>query len=761
MINCIKGNSGALLEYCQTTYTSNKDIIITSSDECALPYTLFRKLIPVFQEKLGASKVDQILRKHRLYMSLIFDGLKEELSTIEIRKLSVMGAQLESNVTHTRVKERYLTEACVSILWELLEEQDFNLVIPNICFLDQSSVYIIMKLYEREYDTLPDLVLGYDPDLEGEFEEVTGISWFYSLNRIHCQAFFAAFEENATQTYNLEKSVVSNFKKQDLEQVYAQKHRWDKQLELEGFNLVRQSFDSEDPAISSKIYNSVIKNFNLYNFSGALRLGQRFLATNPVLDDDKKAELHTMVGVCAHNLHFFSQGNMVLADYILENYRIAIELEKDPARRICLLYRLIVVLARRKGDIAAAEVYLKMALEELSLNGFNSNNEKQMVQSWISNIHSFVLMRKRLPQKAIEVHSKAFHDLGRITNKGLLKFEIEFSSAVLAENLCTLNTMIENYEEAKIWYEREEEIVKQWPDVSITSYAEWQSYYFKTLQMDKALEEAKKGWEATKKKYKYILHYFFTMSLADINSRLGNPDEALKYYERSLICESKIDYRYTSMLSLRKGNALALYENGDYESFVSEIEKLLEQFKNETVFNKVDLWALKAFGHAKLGVFEEANNSINKGVELALDDGAANTILHILIYAGITSLHLQNPDEAQQAFRQAYEVYSDTNPDSVSHTDISLLFLGLLKTHQNTIQKSQLEFMISSLYKALKEDAYIWNYLSSFLELIEEHIDSIDISSDGFKSILKAASQRADTKEKANQLIKAGMIIND
>ncbi len=742
MIHSLKGGSSSLRKYCTSHYNAKKDLIVDNSDEFVLSYSIIRSIIPKLRAFMEKDRIDKLLFEHRMITSSVFMNLHDTLTTLEKRESIFVGAQLESNVTHTRVAETEIVQSLADILYMLMKNEGFRIVIPNICFLDEGSLHIIRKLYEQPINELPDLILGYDASLEASYDEKTGLYWFYSLNKTDSQAFYYAFEEKAEKILEVE-DVTSDFD-YTLMDVESSLDELDPAIELIGHNILKNN-DNLDKSKVNAVYRAVCKCFNLFHFPQALRLGQEAISRNLAFSDLQKAEIYTIMGVSSHNLHFFSQGNIVLADYILGNYMEALKYEKDPARRICLYYRIVVVMARRKGDIENSAAYLGKAYEELENNNFNSPNAKASVYSWICNIHSFVLMRQREMEKAIKVHEDAFYLLEKIDNKGFLAFDLNFSTGVLAENLCTLNTMAGDYDKAKFWYEEEEKIVKQWPDVSITSFAEWQTYYFRTLQIDKALEQAKKGLIATKKKYNYILEYFFTMSLADLHYRLGNADDALQYYERALEFESKIDLRYTSPLSLRKGKLMAIFQLGKHKEFLTYVDELIATFKNdESTYNVCSLYALKAIGCAKLNNEEEANNAVNTAIELAIGKGEQNVLFHVAIQAGHTNLVLGKRNEAYEAFNQALEIGTSNDQGNViSNTDMALLYIGMCISAPNA-SSEHMEMAIRHTCQSLKEDASIWWYLNNLIQIITESNHDMENAKTEFQGLLKAAEQRVD-----------------
>ncbi len=742
MIHSLKGSSSSLRKYCASNYNAKKDLIVDNSNEFVLSYSIVRTIIPKLRAFIENDKIDNLLFEHRMITSAVFANLYDTLTTLEKRESLFVGAQLESNVTHTRVAETEIVQRLADILYTLMKDGGFKIVIPNICFLDEGSLHIIRKLYEQPINELPDLILGYDASLEASYDEKTGLYWFYSLNKTDSQAFYYAFEEKAEKILKVEEET-SDFD-YTLKDVESSLDELDPAIELIGYNVLRNNENLNAPQVNV-VYRAICKCFKLFHFPQALRLAQEGISRNLAFSEMQKAEVYTIIGVSSHNLHFFSQGNIVLADYILKNYMEALEHEKDPARRICLYYRIVVVMARRKGDMENSVTYLDKAYEELDNNNFNSPNAKASVYSWICNIHSFVLMRQREMDKAIKVHQDAFYLLEKTSNKGFLAFDLNFSKGVLAENLCTLNTMAGDYDKAKFWYEEEEKIVKQWPDVSITSFAEWQTYYFRTLQIDKALEQAQKGLVATKKKYNYILEYFFTMSLADLHYRLGSANDALQYYERALEFESKIDLRYTSPLSLRKGKLMAIFQLSKHKEFLTYVDELIGTFKtSESTYNVCSLYALKAIGCAKLEKEEEANNAINTAIEIAIEKGEQNVLFHVAIQAGHTNIVLGKAGEAYGAFIQALEIGASNDQDNViSNTDMALLYIGMCISAP-TASSEHMEMAIKNTYQSLKEDASIWWYLNSLIQITTESNHNTENIKTEFQGVLKAVEQRVD-----------------
>lgn len=752
MIHSIKGSTAALRNYCASHYNSKKDLIIDNSDEFVISYSIIRTIIPKLRGIIENETIDNLLYENRITISNIFQNMEDCLTTLEKRDVIYEGAQLESNVTHTRVAEAKTINILADIIYELTKNEGFKIVIPNFCFLDEGSLHIIKRLYQRPLEELPDLVIGYDDSLKVKYNDETGVYWFYSLNKTDSQAFYYVFEEKADKILKLEEEVSNvDYTIQDVE---SSLDSLDRAIELQGYKLVKENktFNSKEINI---VYNAICKCFNLFNFPRALELAQDAIAKNIQFSDIQKAEIHTIIGVAAHNLHFFSQGNIKLADYILSNYMIAIQFENDSARRICLFYRIVVVMARRKGEIENSVPYLNKAYEELENNNFKSDNARASVYSWICNIHSFVLMRQGDAVKGIKVHEDAFYVLKATKNQGHLAFDLNFSQGVLAENLCTLNAIAGDYEKAKFWYATEEEIIKDWDYVSITSFAEWQSYYFRTLQIDKALEQAKKGVVATKEKYNYILEYFFTMSLGDLNYRLGNAAETIKHYERALEFESKIDLQYTSELSLRKGKLVAMLQLEHYKDFIAYANELITTYKDkESTYNICSLYALKSIAYAKLNEEENANTEINTAIELAISKGEQNVLFHVATQAGHTNLALGKKEEAFGAFNQALEIGEGSLENNViSNTDKALVYIGICSSAPK-VENEYLDKAIKSTYLSLKEDASIWWHLNNLITIINANNYNSEQTKVELAGVVKAVKQRVDfNMELANEVL--------
>ena len=170
MIQIYSGSTETIHSYILHTYTTANDIVISGSDEFALPFLLIRNAIPILKKRLGKEAVQTVLEDYKLLTTILYKD--ENHSSIDQQKYTRVTASLHSNITHSRVAKDTLIRNSSEILSKLLTENQLQLIISDIRQLDTGSIDILRHLYHVSSDIAPAIVIGYNPNWgETIFEE--------------------------------------------------------------------------------------------------------------------------------------------------------------------------------------------------------------------------------------------------------------------------------------------------------------------------------------------------------------------------------------------------------------------------------------------------------------------------------------------------------------------------------------------------------------------------------------------------------------
>jgi len=751
MIKIYNGKIEAIQAHVLKTYNSSKTIIINSSDEFAIPFLLIRKAIPLLKALLGAKTVNAVLKDYDLLITTLFKD--DSFSFFNREKFNLITASLSSNITHSRVAKDTLIRQSSEILHQLLRKNELKIIIPDITQMDTGSIDVLRYLYHVSSRTAPDIVIGYDSDWgPTTFEKEIGVSWYKSVDSvIILQAFVHSLKDKAAAI-----ETITGDPNLPLQSKKATPLKLD--VEDEGLEwLVFQKTKSFPKPITAEeafqIFNAIEKCFRLFDFTNTLFLGLKALGfLLPYISDSQKGKLYHMIGLSAHNRHFFSQNNQVLATFLLDVFKKALAFEKDSARKTAILYRLIVTTSRRMNDIPLASEYLEQAYLEIKTGSFKGY-DKPVLTAWINNIDSFILMKRKKMEAAINRQAKGYYLLECLQSISIreVKIEIEYTKAVLAENLATLNSFAENFDAMGFWYSKEVSFSKKWPSLNATAFAELQSFHFQNLQLKQALKKTEKGLLKSKESFNYILEYFFTLSAGDINFRIGNTEKAILYFKRAITMQSEIDFSYISMYELQILIIKSHIQLSAYNTALAQLTNI-DTDSLDSIENHIEVKSLIAYCYAKNKKTVLAIKHMNRGIDLAIQSAEARLLFKVSLRGGMIAKALFK-NETQGFYKKALElcdVTIDGNSFKPSSEDKVRLYIGLYEAEkQNT---SWLFMAIDDLVLALKKNADIWQELKPIINLIlklpkEIQIQCFTSKQDILQKITKAAAQRKDCKK--------------
>lgn len=752
MITILQGERNELNLYVSKKYTTAGCHIIYGTEGFAVPFFMFRNLIPFLRNHISDQLIDASLFSHKAYSSLIYEQLNPYLDENELKRRHLASARLDSHITHSTVAKADITRSCAEILMELYAHFKYTVIIPNVTCLDVNSLDLLKYIYQMYPEQAPDLVLGYDPDWEeDQHDKTTGISVYYRLDTVtFLQSFIYSFKNIAT----VKKKIKLKGNHPDATPIaYTEAGRttdkYDDDLEWQAHQLLqRNSFPDADQA--ECIIKAIKKCFRLFDFTNAMLLSQQAQKKSGwFLGNEDKAALLHIEGLCAHNRHFFTQGNLPLANHLHQVFENALAYEKNASFRIALYYRLIVTLSRRKNDLNGAITYVNLAYKELE--NFSGRN-KEILMAWINNVYSYMLMKEGDLTTAITKHEEAYELLdGRIAD-GLTisQDEVNYTRAVLAENLSTLNSLRGDFSQMKKWYTIETTYTDQWPSLAAVSCAEWQSFYYQQLKITDALANAKQGIRKSKESFNYILEYFFTLSLAEIHNRLGEQDEARTYYNKCLVFQKQIGRSYTQITFFALQMALIKLSviSQRYEEALQLIGDLENKWIEKSTGESIDILEQTAVCNACLGKTTVTEDNVNTAIELAVNTGDCNLLFKVNLVAGRVCQLLNRHEDAKNAYQQAQDILGTVVDGFIfkaTASDLVTLYLGLSECGE--MNTALLTELVKELTSGLKKSIDCWWNLKRVLQLIFSLPPSEKLlitESPSYKKISDVALQRRD-----------------
>ncbi|MFT5822544.1 MAG: tetratricopeptide (TPR) repeat protein [Crocinitomix sp.] len=748
MIEILKGNSLQLQSYCIDKYTEQeKAFLIIGDAEVALPYTIIRLMLPQLRKLIGDTEVDELLKKYKLVTSLFFPNLIPFLDAHEKLEQSIISARLSSNITHNRIAKATINETCVSFIMDAFKNDAIKIVIPEVRHLDVGSIDVLKRLLKQYPTSAPDIVLGFNPDWGNEtIDRENGLIWYSSVDAlINIQAFVYSFQAIAAKVDEVNSSSIA-FESEPLENKLD---KIDDAITLQAYALLNSDRSIDNLENNALIMNAIWSSFKLFDFTMALRLALPFMEKSPEISRKDKGEMYHIIGLSAHNRQFFSQGNENLGEFLERTFRSSLKYEENPENRIGAIYRLIVTLSRRLNRHEEAFEFFNFAISELDTNTFDPAHHA-VLKAWVFNINSFVLMRSARIDDAIKYHEDAFNLLQGITSDiEHLNKEIRFTRAVLAENLTTLSSLTNDRPRMEYWCKIEESYSKEWPGLSAVPFAEWQSFYYKGFELKKALENAQKGVLKSAGNFEYILEYFFTMSLADINIRLGNYEDALTYFNKSLLFQAQIAYDFTTAITLRIGVALSMIGVNKFNEALVFTKEMALEYENGSPFDLIEIRIVQAFTYAHLKEYEKAEETINLAIDMAVEAGNFDILINTACKAGDLCQLMGRNEDAADAYSQALEII-ESQSDATSASNIIAVNLGLYETNRTEIEP--LALVVKNFPPALKVNYAIWadldRFLKCYLEVTEKAGARLFESCESeLVTVLKVAGQHEDCKK--------------
>jgi hypothetical protein len=753
MIHIIKGSDNQLEEYIRRNYNDPSDIIIARDSSFIFPHILFRSVVSFVRSVSGDELTGRFLNKYKAPLGLIYKQLTAEFTEDELKQSEFCAARSDSNYAHSQIAKSELIESCAKLIIDYFAIVRFRIVVLQPMALDVNSVDLIKYLYHIYNDKAPDFILAYNPNWgDDEYDPLTGISHYFGHDTItFLESFVYAFENAASQLTDL--TIHTDTNEEVIPGASFQTNINADPEEYQAFELLQNNthFDRSEAELIINVIRKLFRMFDFYNtvFMG-LKAREKLFNQ---LTNRERADLLHLIGLSAHIRHFFTQDNQPLADFLKEIFQEALQYEDRYRQRLALLYRLTVTHSRRKNDVAEALKFIEQAQSEKSAG----NSKKDVLGvAWMLNIHSYVRMKEGKIEEAIQLHEDSYYSVAELNAEdyGICKKELEFTKAVLAENLATLNARVKNYTAMKRWYEIETSFSSQWSYLQASAKAEWQSFYYQQNLLSDAKQNAKDGLLLSQKSFNYVLEYYFTLSLAQISSRSGALNDAIRYSESCLVFCNKIGHSYpeittfkllvsTIHLYLIAGNtqkALLLFEYAQQHQLI------------KSSADKIKIAALRAHLFVLEKENDKADTSINDAIEIALEEARSDLIFSILLSAAGICMLSDRTAEAQTAYAKASELLEIEISGEVfkpSYEELADLHLGYAITGVNSL--SHLTDAVRFFALALPTYTQIWwrlkNLLQELKKLSKADYQKIQTATGhSLNEICKAAVQREDCK---------------
>lgn len=574
------------------------------------PMLLLRQILAVELKQMDETSKQQLYEQHQVLLSLVFGGANSVEASREFDKslYRPLTARLESNLTHNLALSSELIKRSADLLAQLFGDQSVDIIISDYSRLDDMSTHLMFHLIQyhehysihwlvglpQQYHTLPRI------EVHGQ-----GIQWLPPMQN-HRNSLFTIkdtipFEEfHITSDLNTETSnsaislldtsaEAGGEPNEESDDAFQDDSFWlqvdlaneDLAWDARGIHVVYPQAASSEEDEWFVLYSAACHAFQLFAFASALFFAQHAIAMGRgYLSAKRRAKLHGICAVAAHNRQFFTETDDELARYILQQLQQAIALEEDASVRCAHWYRLAVTEGRRKGRISRALSYVSDGFGEVG-RGLLTRPESLLAEAWLYNIKGYCLARDHQIDAAEEAMTQSYQILeDRDFSKSGLTNEVRLTMAVTVENTMKLMRMVGN---AERWQELQlstEQLSSPWPVFNPAHLAEKADLAIHWLDLHVAIEHAKNGIQASIHQLNAPqVQYFHTM-LAELYLRAQLWQHAMQEFKAALSMPHTLDANgRPSDLPIRISCVRGMLLGGYYE----EAETMLAKCQQDTI----------------------------------------------------------------------------------------------------------------------------------------------------------------------------------
>lgn len=709
MVRIVQGTEKALSRYFAEYVSKARNQIIAIGNPidvyrswAGIRSTLFR-----VGEMEDRDTVRHVLNAHRAAVAVVKADACGPLSQEDVLKKNEYEAKIDSQLSHNWSLNRPLFEEWATVLIDLLSDREFDIVVPDLNFLDWESAAVLLTLARLTAGDRVNLIIGYDQNRTETLDDC-GISWAPIS-----QSNAATIAYGLLMLDRAESILIEDIsEKRSLE--FKHHCILPEDVELQVWNAITNVDHVLSLEQAQQAILCIQQAFRRHSFTTALRLGVTLLDKKAKLEPWQAAEVHGIVGLSAHNRQFKSAKNLRLADFLERHFRAALDLEVRPAQRISLCYRLAVTLGRRKGDFKEAKIWADRAVEDAS-KAHLPELQRSLLSAWGRNIRAYLMMRSGEIAAAVKDCEEAFRLL--CEEKGVYSTrDAIFTLSLLAHNLAALSVMDGNYSKAFSWKQKCSDIECNLAGTKKFSGLSSIGILRKLHALDLALSIALEAREHCKKELSPFLWFQYTLAAGDLTYRLGNPQKALAFYQEIRAVRRRIG-NPAYLASTELSAAIAALRAGNLE----ECESLLHmaektyppQFQSQIMLVNGLLAALR-------GDAAGANHSTNAAIEVAVQNGECVDLTRTAVRAGEVCNVLQRLGDAREAFERAIDI---ADAGDVAKNDAQLAseaFRALIGLQECDAPSLQLAIKALKLLPFALRTADTWWSLSRLLRILNQ-----------------------------------------
>lgn len=690
-----------------------------------------RSLIEELRSRRGDAAIDAVLARHRPAASCV-PGLFDtaELDPGERCERRALAAVQESHLSHNLLVQAPLFTAWADLLADLLAGEDGPLVVEELSRLDRESLAALRALYRVHPDAAPPLVAGFDPTRRPAEPDADGLLWDDpNQDALRVALAFAALDGGRVDDLGRGSDDPAPPPRLEVEKSAGEVSAVDERALA--ILRTRRPLGADSRLVAVE---AVRQSFACFSFTTALRLGLELLAAGPALSAEERADVHGIVALAAHNRQFRSDGNQALARFLEHHLERALAAEERPARRSCLCYRLAVTRGRRRKDFAAGCTWAARAIEEAREAPVPAW-QRAHLEAWGRNIRAYALMGQRRLDDATADCEAAFVLLDRVLaersgpaldDPDPLVRETAYTHSLLADNLAALAKL--HHDEAGFarWKTVADEIAVAVPGLTRFEAILWIDLHRAAGHPDLALPRAEAGREAARREQDPLREYSYTVQMADLVDRLGDPERSLELYREAIALRQRLGDPEV-LRPLQPIAAMVALRHGDAAAAQTLIDDALAAAADDAA--RAQLLARRGRVFAVLSEATLAEQDLNRAIDLASADGHRDVLLDVAILAAGAARQLGRDEEAREALTRALEIAEvDDASEENTPPPAALLFaaeLGLAELGE--APRERLIRALRLLPKAL-EDTETWWMLNRLLAALGDRVGT-----DGFR----------------------------
>lgn len=718
MIQVLRGESASLrlraLERLRARPLAS--LWLESPDGSVTSWDGVRRLLAQIRPRIRDEDWSRCIDAHRPAASLVLDGLR--ISEEDRRAREPLSARMDSYLSHNWALQRPLLEAWARLLVELVEGRGWTLIVPDLAQVDWESAAVLVAMYRQHPERAPRLLVGFDPESRPAEPDVRGIRW----GKVPPEQLYLAAMGFHMLPHAEVRVVDGPVPGRPAADGLPKPIEDSSLLGLETAAFRRLTAEpTAEPDTCEQVIEAMDACFRRFAFTSCLRLGVELLDRGAELGLGRVAHVHGMLGLAAHNRQFHSSPNRELEPFLREQFDRAFAAESDPGLRIAHCYRMAVTLGRRMGRLDEAKEWADRGVL-LAQKAPLSSIEKARHEAWCRNIRAFLWMRLGRLADAIEDDERAFELLKDVRAEELPSpRELSSTLSVLAHNTAALYGLSGDVEEVHRWRRIAGEIPRGHSGTETWEAHAWIGFCRSQYRLDEALPRARSGLDSARAEREPFHEYHYSLMLADLSYRLGDPETALKWFDRVARLRQRCgdpEYLPSPFLSA----ACAARRAGRVREAADRFESILTEAEDARVRSEI----LSCLGvvEAERGRAQRATERIDQAISVAVELGERDVLLRTAVAAGEASRALGRTDDATAAFRQALEiaeVEEDETPPPAG--DLLRAILGLLETETDQTDPDLVVDALSLLKPALREDADSWWDLPRLVTLVHRTME--------------------------------------